>query len=118
MRVWAEVQGGDSVGTMIEGKLLQVKAGLPEALLGGGKVFEGGCKEHCPVKTGRLRDSIDTQATGENEVSVAPHTSYAIYVELGTYKMAPRNYMRFGYETKREEAIAYIQARLAAIMGV
>lgn len=117
MNITTEYIGFREIEKVLESKVVQpVKSGLIDALTEGGKIFEDGCKEHCPVDTGTLRDSIDTQAVGEDEVDVAPHTDYATYVELGTYKMDPQPYMRFGYETKREEAIAAIGKVLAGLI--
>lgn len=52
-------------------------------------------KENCPVDTGRLRSSINGKID-DLVVECYARTEYAIYVELGTYKMAARPFMRTG----------------------
>ena len=47
----------------------------------------------CPVKTGALWGSIKTQINGAS-AKVTASMEYAGYVEFGTYKMAPRAFMR------------------------
>ena len=120
MDVSYEIIGLEEAINAIDTKVVApVKAGLIGALLDAGKVFTEGCQEHAPVKTGWLRDNIHEDKVGEDEVVVKPHdTPYAIYQELGTYKMAPRMYMRFGYETKKDEALAAVNKKLASIIGV
>ena len=92
----------------VEGK------GLQAALMEGGTLIESACKQQAPVDTGRLRASITTAAAGENSVIVAPHVDYAMYQEFGTYKMAAQPFMKPGFESSRDAALAHIKAKLAA----
>ena len=49
----------------------------------------------CPVDTGNLRNSISHKVdVGDNAVYIGSDVFYAGYVELGTYKMAARPYMK------------------------
>lgn len=57
---------------------------MQKAMLRGGAVFEAGAKEHCPVDTGQLRESIHTEAQSESTVTVGTSVQYAPYVEFGT----------------------------------
>ena len=43
---------------------------------------EGEMKLRCPVRTGRMRASISTEWPSFLEAFTAPHTDYAIWVEL------------------------------------
>ena len=88
--------------------------GLQAALMEGGKLIESACKQQAPVDTGRLRASITTAAAGEDSVIVAPHVDYAMYQEFGTYKMAAQPFMKPGFESSRDAALAHIKAKLAA----
>ena len=45
------------------------------------------------IDTGRLLNSVEAKPIGEFVWEIAPHTEYAIYVEMGTYKMGARPYM-------------------------
>ena len=49
-------------------------------------------KIRCPVRTGRLRNSITT-AKKQKERYVGTSVSYAPYVHNGTYKMAARPFL-------------------------
>jgi len=111
--------------TNVEGK------GLQTALMEGGQLIETACKQQAPVDTGLLRSSIQAEAQGENTVIVAPHTDYAMYVEFGTHGIsstylgvtfrtsggqAAQPYMKPGFESSRDAAMAHIKAKLAAAM--
>lgn len=53
---------------------------------------EGHAKGAAPVDTGALRNSIGADITGLR-AEVGPTVNYGIFVEFGTYKMAPQPYM-------------------------
>ena len=54
-------------------------------------------KQLTPVRTGRLRGSINfTPASLFPQVEVGTHTSYAIYVHEGTKYMRARPFMKYG----------------------
>lgn len=63
-----------------------------------GQECQAEAKGHAPVDTGRLRDSITYEATGDLEATVSTDVPYSTFVELGTYKMAPRPYMLPAFE--------------------
>lgn len=48
----------------------------------------------CPVKTGKLQASIGVDSDSGNEVIIGAHTPYAMAVEMGTSRFAPRAYLR------------------------
>lgn len=74
----------------------------------GGKA-ESYAKKLCPVDTGRLRNSITHQQYDENTEVVGTNVEYAPYVELGTYKMGPRPYLRPAAENHTAEYKAVIK---------
>jgi len=51
-------------------------------------------KTNAPVKTGRLRDSIDVIIVSENKRLIGSDVPYAWFVEMGTRKQRPRAYLR------------------------
>lgn len=55
-----------------------------KALKRAGAVIEAGAKNHCPVDTGQLRESIHTQTVDENAVAVGTNVEHGIFVEFGT----------------------------------
>lgn len=50
-------------------------------------------KENCPVRTGRLKNSIKSETFG-NTATVSANTDYAVFVELGTGRTAPQPFMQ------------------------
>lgn len=59
---------------------------------------ESKIREFTPVDTTTLRSSMTGRRKGFLEHEVATNVPYAIYVEFGTWKMAPRAMMRKGGE--------------------
>ncbi len=52
-------------------------------------------KDKAPYRTGKLSNSIATEFENDGFTAiVAPHVHYAIYQEMGTYKMAPHPYLK------------------------
>lgn len=67
-------------------------------------------KTLAPVDTGFLRNSITrttTRKTYSVSAEIGPEAEYGIYVEEGTYRMAPQPYMVPALERHRD---AFIQA--------
>ena len=92
--------------------------GLQAALMEGGKLIETACKQQAPVDTGRLRSSINTEAQGKDTVIVAPHVDYAVYQEFGTKNQSGTPFMKPGFESSRDAAVAHIKSKLKAEMGL
>jgi HK97 gp10 family phage protein len=59
-----------------------------------------------PVRTGRLRDSINSRMTGRTTGSISADTPYAAYVEYGTRFMAARPFLRPAMEQQRPRYLA------------
>ena len=59
---------------------------------------EGRAQELCPVRTGRLKNSITHSIAAGGPEGVVGHVGsnveYAIFVELGTYRMNAEPYLR------------------------
>ena len=55
--------------------------------------LEGNAKQDCPVDTGRLRASIQTENVGDLEYEVGTDVEYAKYVHDGTRKKAPKPFL-------------------------
>lgn len=68
----------------------------------GGKA-ESYAKKNSPVDTGRLRNSITHVRFDENTEAIGTNVDYAAYVELGTYKMAAKPYLRPAVENHTTE---------------
>ena len=74
--------------------------------------IEADAKALCPVDTGALRGSIKAEIDG-TRATIEPHKDYAGYVEFGTYKMAPRAYMRPAADINEPKFIAAMEALAA-----
>lgn len=66
---------------------------------------EARSKQICPVRTGALKNSINTEFLEPALASVGPNMDYSIYVEYGTYKMAAQPYMRPAADVVRPKFI-------------
>jgi len=71
-----------------------LKGYVDEALKHAAELCVAEAKRLAPVRTGRLRDSIRILEQGEGYVIVGSDVEYAPYVEYGTYRMAPRSFLR------------------------
>jgi HK97 gp10 family phage protein len=118
MKITCEVIGDADFNRKIALLATKCEGGIKNALMEGGAIIETACKELAPVDTGRLRASITHEATGDKEVIIAPHTDYAQYLEFGTSKMEAQPYMKPGFESSRDAALAHIKAKLAAEMNI
>lgn len=79
-----EVKGLDGLLKKLDKLGGGIEQSTQKALLKGGAVFESGAKEHCPVDTGQLRESIHTEAKDARTVTVGTNCEYAVFVEYGT----------------------------------
>jgi len=80
----------------------------------GGKA-ESYAKKLCPVKTGRLRNSIAHAQVDERTEVIGSNVEYAPYVELGTHKRKPKPFLRPAAENHSTEYKAIIQTELSKI---
>jgi HK97 gp10 family phage protein len=113
----------------------QIEKKIEENLHRASLMVEGDAKRLCPVRTGRLMNSIGYQTGKRNTIKklvgkgkdaklvkadmppIAEYTArvgsavhYAIYVAMGTVKMSPRSYLRPALE-KNRQAIARLIGR-------
>jgi HK97 gp10 family phage protein len=63
--------------------------------------IETTAKIRCPVDTGALRASIQSEMTGETSGQVGTNITYAIFVEYGTSKAPAQPYMTPAAEGER-----------------
>jgi HK97 gp10 family phage protein len=59
--------------------------------------------------TGTLRTGIETTQPAPLRVEVSSNAPYAVPLEVGTSKMAPRPYMQPATENKRKEVVQLVQ---------
>ena len=63
------------------------------------------------VDTGRLRGSI-THAVDDDSAIVGTNVEYGVYVEMGTYKMASRPFLRNAIENYTDDYKRIVEAGL------
>lgn len=94
---------------------------IEKALAESALVLRGKAQIRCPVKTGRLRDSIDasssilTKGYPKGQAEVGTNVEYAAYVEYGTKYMKAQPYMRPGAEASRETIRGIFKKRLGSV---
>lgn len=82
-------------------------------------------KNHVPSRpgeppnedTGTLRRNIETTQPEPLLVEVRSNAPYAVFLEVGTSKMAARPYMKPAVETKRKAVTEYIRAVVKKVIS-
>lgn len=72
-------------------------------------------RNRCPVKTGNLRDSIDSGVQSSESVVTAyfgASADYAPTVELGTARQSPKPFIRPAAENMPERLVEELRGRL------
>lgn len=67
--------------------------------------IEARAKQAAPVDTGNLRNSISTTSSGLS-AEIGPTASYGIYLEMGTWRMAPRSYLTPAFKATVPEFVS------------
>ena len=93
--------------------LSDLKTKLSQALEVIGGMAESYAKGACPVDTGRLRNSITHEQTGENEETIGSGVEYAPYVELGTTRMQAQPFLTPAAEGHSAEYESVVQSILS-----
>ena len=73
-----------------------VTSGVAAAMTQEAGILAAEAKRHCPVETGKLRDSIHAEEHMQEacmEITVGSDLAYAASVELGTLQSPPRPYL-------------------------
>jgi len=88
-----------------------IKNKLEEGLIDAGKVLEKKVKNNAPVDTGKLRDSIKSEADGLT-VTVGTDVKYAKNVEFGTYKQSANPFFRVSIDTEKKDMLKQFKGKL------
>jgi hypothetical protein len=84
---WNFTNGGDfkvvEINWDIKAFLENVTSEAYRRLLNAAEALQTNARRLCPVRTGRLRDSITVAGNGTDSVSVGTDVPYALSVELG-----------------------------------
>ena len=70
--------------------------GINDRLSDSADVIQDNVKGLTPVKTGKLRESIERSGPSDGSIAVGTDVEYGKYVELGTRFISPRFFMTNG----------------------
>lgn len=103
----ADLEGGERLRAKLQALGLGVSLAARKEVLRGALNVQAGAKRRCPVKTGRLRNSIAVEMIGSGmEAHVGTNVHYAPMVEFGTRRMAARPYLFPALEEERPKLAA------------
>jgi hypothetical protein len=75
-------------------------------------MLESEVKALTPVRTGRLKNSMTGERSGFLQGRVFTRVVYAVFVEFGTARMAPRAMMRRGADAFLPKGLEYLKKKL------
>jgi HK97 gp10 family phage protein len=85
---------------------------LPEA----GFLVEGQAKANAPVRTGRLKNSINSRVSGDVAI-VGTNVEYATHVEYGTKRSKAKPYMRPALDDNRKKLVQLYEDIVRRVFG-
>jgi HK97 gp10 family phage protein len=92
----------------------RIRAQLSKAIRKAGFDIEAHAKNVVPVRTGNLKNSIQTEIKNDLLAQVQVGAEYGIYVEYGTRKMSARPYLRPAVEEVREPFVEACKQAMGA----
>jgi HK97 gp10 family phage protein len=93
-----------------------MKRNVQDAMEFEAEAMKNTARAGCPVKTGRLRDSIFTKV--ENwMVTLGATAAYAVYQEFGTRPIQPRRFLSNAVEAHMQNLINRISQALGQAIG-
>jgi HK97 gp10 family phage protein len=78
-------------------------------------MFEAEAKRNTPVQTGRLRSAMKGARTGFLTAELSNNVDYAVYVEFGTARMAPRAMIRRAAIMMKDKGLKFIKDKLNSL---
>ncbi len=97
----------------------QLDERVDAALRLGAESIEQDAKGRAPINTGRLRDAIHTERTGEGEYTVIAGDDGVFYghlVELGTTRTPAHPFLIPALEARRSTVLASVNAALKGLV--
>lgn len=89
-----EVQGEEQLRQLLEKAPREIRKAAHETVAEIAEQIKSTAERICPVRTGYLRSRIFKKDIGFMECAVGDDASYAVHVEFGTSRMAPRSFLR------------------------
>jgi len=115
-----EVGGIDALVRKFDKVIDSLKDELQEAVMEGADLIQNIAVELVPVRTGRLRASIQV-LPGDRPMEAIVRAGgasapYARHVEYGTRRMSAQPYMRPAADARRDEVVALIRNSVAKLL--
>jgi HK97 gp10 family phage protein len=81
-----------------------------------GRLIEGQAKANAPVRTGRLKNSINSRVSGDVAI-VGTAVEYAAHVEYGTKYQKAQPYMRPAIDSNRKKLVKLYEDIVRKVFG-
>lgn len=88
-----EISGLQAVLDAIDANMASKAKRIEQAIQGAGIDTQADAKKACPVKTGRLRASIQYKRIAQYEYVVSTNVNYALVVEAGMHGQRAQPYL-------------------------
>lgn len=108
--------GIDGTVSKVQRKALGASKAIHRALGQASALVERDSKLKAPVRTGRLRSSIESTVY-DFYATVIPKTDYAVYVHEGTVHMAARPFLKDAMEQNADRIRELFRAAVASAMN-
>ena len=82
-----------------------LKKKLQAALSNAGDVLLDKVKSNAPVDSGKLRQSLKKSDIGDLKIKIETDVDYASAVEFGTFKQAPKPFMRPALKSSKNKML-------------
>lgn len=119
VNIWVEVEGVKKLVEALREKYPEaVGKVVAEALETVAQRIWQDALRFVPVRTGYLRSSIYWLPIGEYSFAVGARAPYALYVEFGTRRMAPRLFLTRAIQLHRDEVKEEVEKGLEEALKV
>jgi len=122
-KISASVEGAEEVIQMLKDMGKAAEEVLEQAADAGGRLALLEAKRRCPVRTGRLKESLHLQNGKKTEikadVKIQPGKKeyYGTFVELGTKRMPARPFMRPAVDENKERISEAVTKEVSRALG-
>jgi len=95
----------DTATPLLERIAARLKESFSQQLQTFGGLMRNYAYDICPVRTGYLRSTIFFKPVGLLDFEFGASADYALFVEMGTYRMAAQPFIRPALEAYRDELL-------------
>ena len=120
MNVMIEVQGAGALERALEALADGLPGACAAGLAEGVSAMADGARRLCPVETGGLKTSLSARSeavAGGAEGAVSAGAAHAVYVELGTSRMAARPFLLPACQAERGALLAAVARAVRGVIA-